>query len=367
MTVTPGTFGPTITGTAYQLLLEDALTGSTTLTVTSIEGITGLTFEAGLMTSGWMGPALPNPWNNGTFPDGIAFDSTVMIQVTADQLAGTQYYAVLVAKDEPPEITSLQIGAVFNPATYGFDPVAMVTNRGTPSANKDTVTAGSVVLTNSQAVAPMPILGTAGSGIAITFAKKTASESPADADFAETVAPDYASTFVHTPSYTFADGDVIWVKAVRGKYTNYYKVNVTVLDVNGPILTELLIQGDFDGGTYAYGYTATVSTGKPAATLEGITTPGSVTLDAAKVASNTDGLFLVGTDNDSTNSVYYTKTTGAAPSGDAEWVVETSMDFFGMTIYIPPAMAGFANGDALWARITDGTNTTYYKIVVTVE
>jgi hypothetical protein len=361
-----GTFGINVTGNPPVVLVPPAEFGSLAFNITKGAGFENATIEYAVRASGL--PAA-NAWST-TLPT-IADGTGIMIRITdtaniggAPSYEGYQYFGVVVAKDGPPEISTLGIGAQFSMQTYTWVPLITAPSLGTPNSDISQVVAGSLTAKPAQIpTAGMPIMGTAGNGVALTYAKTTGT-APADSAFVASVAAGYGAP---TPNYNFADGDVIWVKAVRGEYTNYYKVNVTVLDVNGPILTELLIQGDFNGETYTYGYTATVNTGKPAATLEGITTPGSVTLATAKVASNTDGLFLVGTDDDSANSVYYTKTTGAAPSEDAEWVVETPMDFFGMTIYIPPAMAGFANGDVLWARITDETNTTYYKIVVTVE
>jgi hypothetical protein len=294
-----------------------------------------------------------------------------MLRVTdADNLAGVRYYAILVVQDGPPPVSTVTIGAVGNSSSFSYDPLVTVPNIGTPSDTIDNAVAGAVTLKANQTTGP--IRATAGGGITVTFAKTTGA-APADGEFVETSAGMYFPGYFETPpapDYTFADGDVIWVKAVRGEYTNYYKIAVTVLDVSGPLLTDLLIQGDFDQTFYTYGYTAVATVGKPSTVPGGVTAPGAVTLSAEKIASeaNAGGLFLVGTDDDAANSVYYTKTTGAVPGDGAEWVVETSMDFFGMTIYIPPAMTGFANGDVLWAKITDASSfTNYYKIVVTVE
>jgi hypothetical protein len=372
MTVTPGTFGTTIGGSPAMVLVPPSEMGqSITLTPTLSEGFGGATVEYGFMTSGWGGPALPSTWQaSGGFSDGIPSGTNVMIRVTdEDNLAGQQYYAILVAEDGPPPVDTVTIGAVGNSSSFSYDPFVTVTKLGTPNENISAVTAGAVTLKADQLVGP--IRATAGAGITVTFAKTTGA-TPTDNDFVETTDGMYFPPYMETPpapNYNFADGDAIWVKAVRGTYTNYYKINVTALTVSGPLLTDLLIQGDFDDATYAYGYTATATVGNPAATIESITTPGAVTLSAEKVNSeaNAGGFFLVGTDDDATNSVYYTKTTGgAAPSDDAVWVTETSMDWFGMTIYIPPAMTGFANGDVLWARITSASITNYYKIIVTV-
>jgi hypothetical protein len=362
MTVTPGTFGTTITGTAYQLLLEEALTGSVTLNVTSIDGITGLTVEAGIMTADWGGPGLPSSWNNGTFSNGIAFDSTVMLRVTANQLAGTQYYAVSVLKDGPPEINSLQVGAVFNFNTFGYDPVVSITNIGTPSADKEAVVAGSVILTDSQAGAAMPILGTAGSGVSLTFAKTTGA-APDDAEFAETIAPNFTTTFVHEPSYNFADGDVIWVKAVRGSYTNYYKVavSVVVLTSNDAQVTALQVGGypGFGGGVEVE------NLGTPANAIGGEITEGAVTLTQAQATSETmamDG--SLGPNICVTVGQYaafrVAKTAGDAPQ-ESDWKTQTQSSF-GPT---NPQLI-FENNDILWIEGSAGNFKQFYKIKVTV-
>ncbi|MDR0412036.1 MAG: hypothetical protein LBH75_08715 [Treponema sp.] len=363
MTVTPGTFGTTITGTAYSLLLEEALTGSITLSVTSIEGITGLTLEAGIMTAGWGGPGLPSSWNNGTFSSDIDFDSTVMIRVTADQLAGTQYYAISVLKDGPPEITSLQIGAVFNWNTYGYDPVVSVTNRGIPSADIGATVAGSVVLTDSQAGAAMPILGTAGVGVSLTFAKTTGAM-PNDADFAETIAPDFVSAVVHTPTYQFANNDAIWVKADRGAYTNYYKVIVSVVTLtpNDAKVTALQVGGypGFGGGVTVEDF------GTPANAIDGEITEGAVTLTQVQATSET-----MAADSSLGPNICVTvgqyaafrvaKTTGAAPQ-EADWKTQTQ-SMFGL---VNPQLV-FENNDILWIEGSAGDFKQFYKIVVTVS
>jgi hypothetical protein len=203
----------------------------------------------------------------------------------------------------------------------------------------------------------MPILGTAGSGISLTFAKTTGA-APAEADFAETIAPNWVDIYAHTPTYQFVDGDVIWVKAIRGIYTNYYKINVTVVDVSGPLLTDLLIQGDFDFISFSYGYTANANLGKPSATLADITTPGAVTLDAEKVNSNSNGLYTNGTaGTDDTVSV--ARTTGVAPV-EEDWEAIVAMQ--------EPPHYVFANNDILWVKVVNlEEQATYYKIVVTVE
>jgi hypothetical protein len=353
-----GTFGVNFTGTATVVLVppDELASASLTLTVTKATGFENATIEYGT------GNGLPSNWNST--PPAITDGLTVIIRVTdttniggAPSYEGYQYFGVVIAKDGPPEITSLQVGAIFNWNTYGYDPVVLITNKGTSSADKDTVTAGSVVLTNSQAEEAMPILGTAGTGIDITFAKTTGAV-PDDTEFEETIAPNYTSTFVHTPSYNFADGDVIWVKAVRGSYTNYYKINVSVVDVSGSLLSSMPIQGDFNFMDFSYGYTATANLGKPAETLAGITTPGAVTLETAKVTSNTGGLYTNGTAG-TNDTVSVARTTGADPV-EEDWQTIVAM--------AEPPHYVFANNDILWVKVVNATEqTTYYKIVVTVE
>jgi hypothetical protein len=238
VTVTPGkyavrngTFGVNFTGNSPMVLVPPAELGSASLTVTKATGFENAVIEYALGTGG-----LPSNWTT-TLP-AIADGVSVMIRVTdtaniggSPSYEGYQYFGILVVQDGPPSINTVGVGAVGSLTSFSYEPLVTVTNLGTPGATTSTAVAGSVTLQADQLSGP--IQATAGAGITVTFAK-TDGAAPADDSFAQTTG---GGTFSYwppyidnppTPSYDFANGDVIWVKAVRGSNTNYYKIVVTV-------------------------------------------------------------------------------------------------------------------------------------------
>ncbi|MDR1215257.1 MAG: hypothetical protein LBK25_01085 [Treponema sp.] len=226
-----GTFGVNFTGTSPMVLVSPTELASASLTVTKAAGFENAVIEYALGTGG-----LPSTWS--LTPPAIADGVSVMIRVTdtaniggSPSYEGYQYFGILVVQDGPPSINTVGVGAVGSLASFSYEPLVTVTNLGTPGATINTAVAGSVTLQADQLSGP--IQATAGAGITITFAK-TDGTAPDDSSFTPTTG---GGTFSYwppyidnppTPSYDFANGDVIWVKAVRGSNTNYYKIVVTV-------------------------------------------------------------------------------------------------------------------------------------------
>ncbi|MDR3284856.1 MAG: hypothetical protein LBS97_06745 [Treponema sp.] len=364
---------------------DSAIAGAITLaTVTSTNALitptlgSGTSFRVALTTGStapaaesadWKAPGQANP--------SLTFTDQSYFWIELSRAGQKLYYKVFVTVQPPTEedakLESLGIGGILNFTTFSWDPIVVITNLGTPNNNINSVVAGSVTLTTAQAGGDFGqgafganatgVIGTPGTGVAVQYAKTTGTPPVTwdDVGVNEAYAP--------TPIYTYADDDVLWAKCTIGTFTRYYKIVITVPNVPGPLLTSLLIQGDFSDVTYTYGYTATPTLGKPATTTAGITTPGAVTLSATKVTDpvNAGGFYIVGTAD---ATAHYARTSGgaAAPADESEaWVTETYMDFFGQLFAIPPAIAGFTNGDVLWARVKNDEFTTYYKIAVTVE
>jgi hypothetical protein len=175
MTVQPGTFGTTVTGSPSQLGVSGTLAGANLVTVTAA-GLTNPKFEARIGAIS----AMPAAWNAVVVPGDIdtsvqsvsdvADGNVVWIRLTADNLGPVHYYAVSVLDSSiPPSMTALNIGGAN----------VTIADLGTANANVASATAGSFTLAG--VVSDNALINpTLGNGTSFRVALTTTDSAPAD-------------------------------------------------------------------------------------------------------------------------------------------------------------------------------------------
>jgi hypothetical protein len=251
--------------------------------------------------------------------------SRITVEVTAEDKITVLIYRVRVTTASSAALTTTGTigGVTFNAAA-----------QGTPSGewNDARLAPGSLTLTTAQATNAVLTLAASSGNTSTT--KETALVLAADA----AQAPSDWATTTDTPTRTFADGDILYIRLTNGAYVNYYKTVIAV----GPS-TDATTSGISIGDTAAV-------LGTPGNSWDdGDLAAGSITLTTAELASP--------------GTITVNKEANAA----AEYAVVS--DDNEPTTFSSTEPASFNDQDRFWVKISaeDGVTVKYYKIVVTED